>query len=500
MSKKAVIIGAGFAGLSQAALMAHRGYEVTVLEKNETTGGRAREWKSDGFTFDMGPSWYLMPEVFDELFKLVGKRREDYFELKQLSTYYKVFFEDADAVTIDNNLERTKQIFDSFEPMGGKRLEQYLEQAKYKYDVAMKEFLYKEYRSIFQFLNWRMMTEGLKLHIFTGMNAFVERFFKDRRAKQILEYAMVFLGTSPEDAPALYSIMSHVDLNLGVYYPEGGLAGAAKGFRRLAEDLGARVVTKKEVTGYEFDGNRVSAVLCGEERFEAEVVVNSADYHHADQELLPPEKSRYTPRYWKKRTVAPSMFILYMGINRRLKGFEHHNLYFAKDWDRHFDQIFKNPAWPENPCFYLSCNSKTDSTSAPDGGENVFILVPVAPGLVDTDAVRETYAETILNHIEEVSGEDLHSDVTVKRIYSHRDFIEDYHAFRGTALGLAHTLFQTAIFRPSHRSKRLKNLYYTGQFTHPGVGVPMTLISSQVVADEIDREGVKRPAPQPQTS
>ena len=485
MSKNAVIVGAGFSGLAAAAILAHRGYAVSVLEKNSQTGGRAREWKSCGYTFDMGPSWYLMPEVFEEFFSALGKKREDYFPLKQLSTYYKVFFEGAEPVTIGSDLEEVKRIFDSFEPLGGKRLEKYLEEARYKYDVSMKDFLYKEYTSVFQFFNWRMITEGLKLHIFKGLDAYVDRFFKDRRAKQILEYAMVFLGTSPTDAPALYSIMSHVDLNLGVWYPEGGLAGAADGFRRLAEDLGARILTDSEVTGYACSNGRISAVECGGESYPADLVVNSADYHHAEAELLPKEYRRYSSGYWKRRVVAPSMFIIYLGIKRRLKGFEHHNLYFAKEWDQHFDTIFKRPGWPENPCFYLSCNSKTDPSSAPEGSENVFVLVPVAPGMADDDAIRESYAETVLEHIESVSGEDLHSDVEVKRIYSHRDFSEDYNAYRGTALGLSHTLFQTAVFRPAHRSRKLSNLYYTGQFTHPGVGVPMTLIASQVVADEI---------------
>jgi phytoene desaturase len=490
MSQSAVVVGAGFSGLSAASLLLKQGYSVTVLEKNDSCGGRAREWKTKGYTFDMGPSWYLMPEVFDDFFNGVGKKREDYFTLKRLSTYYKVFFEDADPVEVHDDLEETKRLFDSFEPLGGKRLSQYLDQAKFKYEVAMQDFLYKEYRSIFQFFNRRLITEGLKLHIFKGLDAYVEGYFKDRRAKQLLEYAMVFLGTSPTDAPALYSLMSHVDMNLGVYYPQGGLAGAADGFRRLAEELGARILTGKEVSGYEFSSTgKITGVRCGDESYPADLVVNSADYHHADAQLLPEKRRRYSPGYWKRRVVAPSMFIIYLGIKRRLKGFAHHNLYFAKDWNIHFDTIFKKPAWPENPCFYLSCNSKTDPSSAPEGSENVFILVPVAAGMADSDEVRESYAETVLKHIEKVSGEDLHSDVEVKRIYSHRDFSGDYNAYRGTALGLSHTLFQTAVFRPSHRSRKIPNLFYTGQFTHPGVGVPMTLISSRVVAEEIEKVG-----------
>jgi phytoene desaturase len=487
MKKKAVVVGGGFGGLSSAALLARDGWSVTLLEKLDSLGGRARHWKSGGYTFDLGPSWYLMPEVFERYFSLFGKERKDYFNLLPLDPYYKVFFGNDETASLSPRKEENIALFESFESGGGEALSRYMEQATYKYEVAMKEFLYKDYKHLGEFFNKRIMTEGLRLGIFKKLDKFVGSYVEDRRARQILEYAMVFLGTNPVEAPAIYSIMSHVDLNLGVFFPDDGMAGAAQGFVKLCQEMGVTLVTGEEVVEIETKAGKAMGVKTSKGYYEADVVVSGADYHHMDREVLHDNESQYSDRYWENRVVAPSMFIAYLGIDRKLKNLEHHNLYFAENWHAHFDTIFKDPAWPENPCFYLSCISKTDPKSAPEGGENVFLLVPVAPALDDSDEQREAYLAHVLEHVKEVTGEDLTKDVAVKRIYTHRDFIEDYHAFKGTALGLSHTLMQTAIFRPSNRSKKIKNLFYTGQYTHPGVGVPMVLIASEIVAQEIQK-------------
>jgi len=485
MKKHAVVIGGGYGGLSSAALLARDGWDVTLIEKLDDLGGRARTWKTGGFTFDLGPSWYLMPEVFERFFSLFDKNRSDYYNLLPLDPYYKVFFGAGETAVLSPRQEENIELFESFEPGGGDALIRYMDQATYKYEVAMKEFLYRNYKHLREFFNRRLMTEGLRLGIFKKLDKFVGSYVQDRRSRQILEYAMVFLGTNPVEAPAIYSIMSHVDLKLGVFFPEGGMAGAAQGFVRLCEELGVKLVTGEDVVRIVTQQGKAVAVETTKQTYRADVVVSGADYHHIDTEVLETQDRRYSPRYWKKRVVAPSMFIAYLGINRKLPNLEHHNLYFAENWHSHFDTIFKDPAWPEKPCFYLSCISKTDPDSAPDGAENVFLLVPVAPGLADSDDQREAYLAHVLEHVREVTGEDLTRDVAVQRIYSHRDFIEDYHAYKGTALGLSHTLMQTAIFRPSSRSTKVENLFFTGQYTHPGVGVPMVLIASEIVADEI---------------
>ncbi|WP_028972853.1 phytoene desaturase family protein [Spirochaeta cellobiosiphila] len=481
-----IVIGAGFAGLSCAARLAAEGNKVTILEKNESLGGRAREWKTEGFTFDMGPSWYLMPEVFDELFKDLNLNREDYYELVELDTYYKVFFENHPPLTISSDFENTLEVFRSLEDQGDKKLKDYLDKAAYKYNVAMSEFLYKDYKHIGQFFNRKMMTEGLKLDIFSPLDKFVSKYFKDIRAKQILEYAMVFLGNSPKNAPALYSLMSHVDLNLGVYFPKGGMHAVAKGLARVCMEKGVSIHVNQEVTSYKMEGKRIRSVVTRNKEYPADLVIMTGDYHHGETELLPPSHQTYPSKYWKKKTMAPSMLLAYIGTNKKFPELEHHNLYFSEDWDAHFDTIFKTKTWPDNPCFYLSVISKTDPEMAPSEGDNLFLLFPVAPGMDDSQ--REAYFDKALAHVEQRTGQTIKDSIIVKRLYSHRDFTEDYNAYKGTALGLAHTLFQTAVFRPGHKSKKVRNLWYNGQYTHPGVGVPMTLISSKILAQEIKNE------------
>ena len=485
MGKKALVIGGGFGGLSSAALLAQDGWNVTVLEKNEQIGGRARYWEKDGYTFDMGPSWYLMPEVFERYFSLFGKKRASYYDLATIDPYYKVFFEESDPVELTPRFAENQDLFESFEPGGGAALKAYMEQSTYKYEVAMENFLYREYKHIGQFFNRRLMTEGLRLGVLNKLDSFVSAYVKDHRAKQILEYAMVFLGTNPSQAPAIYSIMTHVDLSLGVFFPQKGMAGAAQGFATLCEELGVEIVTSAEVKKIVTEKGKAVGVETDKTFIAADIVISSADYHHSEQILLDKSVRSYNEAYWEKRVVAPSMFIAYIGLKRKLKNMEHHNLYFAKDWDKHFDDIFKNPKWPDDPCFYLSCISKTDPSTAPEGCENIFLLIPVAPGLEDSDQMRQAYFDHVCEHVKRVTGEDLREDLQVKRLYSHRDFTKDYNAYKGTALGLSHTLLQTAVFRPRHQNKHIKNLYLTGQYTHPGVGVPMVLIASELIAKEI---------------
>jgi len=485
MKRHAVIIGAGYAGLSSALLLLREGWQVTVLEKNEAPGGRARLWQEKGYSFDMGPSWYLMPEVFETFFASVGSSVAEAYDLTKLKTHYKVYFEGQEAVTITDDLERTKRLFESFEPGGAVRLQKYMDEAQYKYDTALGEFLYREYRTVFDFLNRKILTKGLSLGIFQKLDKFVRRFFGDVRARQILEYAMVFLGTSPQDAPALYSIMSHVDLKLGVFFPEGGMNGVAQAMARLVTQRGGTILCHHEVTALKVDEGRVRSVETNRGSFTGDVVLNCGDYAWGETKLLEPRWQSYKKAYWDQRTFAPSMFLVFLGVNRRLPGLEHHNLYFSADWNQHFDTIFKNPAWPQNPCFYLSAITKTDPAMAPAGAENLFLLVPVAPGLTDEDEFRAKYLEGLFDHVKKVTGEDLRQGLEVCRVFGPRDFENDYHAWGGTALGLAHTLFQTAVFRPAHRSKKVANLWYSGQYTHPGVGVPMTLIASDIVVKEI---------------
>ncbi len=490
MNKRVCVVGGGFGGLTMAAYLAHAGYRVTLLEKNNELGGRARSWRSHGFVFDMGPSWYLMPEVFERFFSDVGCRREDYYDLQQLDPSYRVFFQNSEPVTVTPRIAESEALFESFERGGGAKLREYLKAAEYKYDVAVGEFLYREYRSLFQFFNWRLMTEGLKLNVFSSLDRFVGRYFRDERARQILQYAMVFLGTSPEQAPALYSIMSHIDLNQGVWFPKGGMAAMVAGLERLLRENGVEIHLGEPVQEIVVENGGIKGVRTAEGEVGADAVVVNADYAHAELELLAPEHRTYSERYWRARTLAPTMLIVYLGYNRKLKNIAHHNLYFSQPWKPHFDAIFKHPQWPDHPSYYVSCASYDDPGVAAAGTENVFFLVPVSPRLEDTDEVRERLVQYVMDHFSAVSGNDMNSDILLKRIYSHRDFRSDYNAYSGTSLGLAHTLFQTAVFRPQMRSRKVRGLFYSGQYTHPGVGVPMTFIASRIARDIVRQEVV----------
>ena len=449
-------------------------------------GGRARIWQSSGFTFDMGPSWYLMPEVFETFFESLGTRRESLYPLQKLNPSYRVFFSPDEQVDMVVDEAKNFATFEGFEPGGGFQLRRYLADARSKYETAMSEFVYKEYSSPLQFLNRRMLVEGAKLNVLGSLDRHVRRYFRDRRSRQILEYHMVFLGSSPYNAPGMYAIMSHVDLSQGVFYPRGGIGTLVNSLEKVALSAGVEILLDHEVTGIEASGRRVRRLrVDGKGAFDADIVAVNADYAFTETRLIDAPYRSYPERFWKRRVLAPSFFILYLGLSKKLSRPLHHTLYLAPDWERHFDDIFHRPAWPTRPCFYLSCTSKSDPSVAPTGCETVTILVPVASGLDDTDDERRRYRDHLIRHVETVIGETLEDSIVVERTFSGRDFISDYNAYRGTGLGLAHTLFQTAVFRPSQGSRKLENLFYTGAYTHPGVGVPMTLISSQIAAKKI---------------
>lgn len=488
MPKTAIVVGAGFGGLSAAALLAKKGLRVTVIDNNPVPGGRAICFRQDGFLFDRGPSWYLMPGVFERFFAEFGKKPSDYFKLARLSPSYRVFYEEGKTLDVPAEPEKIRALFADLEPEGDKKLDKYLSQARYKYDVAMQKFLYKDYNSLFDMADLRLAPEALRLHLFSSMDSYARRFFKSLQARKILEYTMVFLGGSPSNTPALYSIMSHVDLTLGVWYPMGGMRMLAESMAKLCGELGVEFRFSEEVKSINVKNGKATGVTTSNSTYCADIIIANADMHHVETELLPPESQTYKESYWNSRTMAPSALLFYVGVSKKLPQLAHHNLFLAEDWDKHFDSIFKNPSWPENPSFYLGCPSRTDPSVAPRGKENLFFLVPVAAGLEDTDEIREKYFKKTISSFERRIGEPISEDIISKRIVSHRDFTRDFNAYKGTALGLAHTLFQTAAFRPAHRSKKARNLYYTGHYNHPGVGVPMVVISSHIVAEEAVKE------------
>ncbi len=483
--KTAIIIGAGFGGLSLAPLLAKQGYKVTVLEKNKLPGGRARVWKTKGFSFDMGPSWYLGPEIFEKYFAEFGLKVSDLYQLKRLDPAYRIFFTDKEIINVSPDLKKVYQLFDTLEENGAEKLKKYLAQSKYQYDVSMENFIYKEYRTIFDFVSKRLLKEGPKLNVFDNMEKFTARFFSSDKARKIVSYTMVFLGGSPKTTPGLYAIMAHMDMNLGVWYPMKGFGAIVNSLINLGKNQKVEYIYDSPVKKIITKNNLAVGVQTDKKKFFADIVITSADLPFSETHLLEKENQSYPQKYWDKKSIAPSAFIVYLGVKRKIKNLQHHNLVLANDWNEHFNSIFENPSWHQKPSYYVCAPSKTDPSTAPKGMENIFILIPVAAGLKDSDKTREDYYQLIMKNFQETIGDNFEKDIIVKRIFSQRDFIKDYHAYKGTALGMAPTFMQSAYFRPQHQSKKIKNLYYTGLYNHPGTGVPMVMISSQIAAAEI---------------
>ncbi len=488
MSKKTCVIGSGFAGLSAACHLAKAGYKVQVLEKNNQLGGRARELQIDGFKFDMGPSWYWMPDVFEHFFASFGKHPSDYYNLVRLDPSYAVKFDD-ELLPIPAQMGEFEAMCERLEPGSAKQLRKFLGQAAYKYEVGINDLVYKPSRSLSEFLDSRLLYGLMKMDVFTSMRSHVRKFFKTEKLRELMEFPVLFLGATPGNTPALYSLMNYADISLGTWYPMGGMYKIIEGMTSLARELGVSFHTSQEVVSFNYNSQTIKQIVTKDDTFEADIVVAGADYHHVDQEILDPEFANYSPKYWSKRVMAPSSLLYYVGLDVTLPKMLHHVLFFDQDFDKHAQEIYDQPQWPTNPLLYTAVTSKTDRTVVPgEGKENLFILIPVAPDLEDTDERREAYFQMALDRLEAFNGINIRDHIVVKRSFAHRDFKADYHSFRGNAYGLANTLKQTAILKPSLKNKKLKNLYFTGQLTVPGPGVPPSLISGEVVAREIVKD------------
>ena len=490
--KKIIVIGSGFAGLSAACFLAKAGHDVTILEKNGVGGGRARQFKTDGFTFDMGPSWYWMPEVFENFFKSFDKSTLEYYELVRLSPSYSIFFGQNEIMDLPANRAGLFDLFEKYEPGSSKNLEQFLNEAAYKYKVAMSEFVYKPGHSIFEFADIKVLKSLFNLHMFTSMSKYIRKLFSNEKLIQLLEFPVLFLGATPEKTPALYSLMNHADLSLGTWYPMGGMFKIVEGMMTLAKELGVQIKLVEPVTKINASNNKATSVVTEKAEYQVDIVVGSADYHHIEQQLLSTNDQQYNSKYWDKRVMAPSSLLFYLGVDKKLKNLHHHNLFFDEDFKKHAIEIYESPAWPEKPLFYVCCPSKTDDSVAPEGKENVFVLIPLAPGLEDSEEIRDKYYHIVMDRLEKLTGQSIKEEVIYKRSFAHRDFTKDYNAFKGNAYGLANTLLQTAFLKPKMKSKKVKNLYFTGQLTTPGPGVPPSIISGEVVAKEINESISKK--------
>lgn len=488
MSKQIAIIGSGFSSLSAACYLAKAGYEVEVFEKNEQTGGRARQFSSDGFTFDMGPSWYWMPDVFDRFFADFGKKVSDYYQLLRLDPSYSVYFQNGEKWDIPADYSAFKALLESKEVGASDRLDQFIADAKYKYDVGINDLVTKPSLSFTEFIDWRVIVGSLKLNLFNSFSDHVRKYFKHPNIIELMEFPVLFLGAKPSKTPALYSLMNYADISLGTWYPHGGMYNIVAAMTKLASSLGVKFHLNHRVSKIEVKEGTANGIVVNDKYLNFDAVVAGADYHHVEQHLLEAKYRKYDQKYWDSRIMAPSSLIYYLGFDKKIDGLQHHNLFFDESFNDHAIEIYDTPKWPSKPLFYVSCPSRIDPTVAPEGHENIFILIPTAPDKKEGKELMEMYLNDVLERMERLLKTNLKNNIIYKRFYGYSDFVSDYNSFKGNAYGLANTLSQTAIFKPSMINKKVKNLFFTGQLTTPGPGVPPSIISGKVVSELVQKK------------
>jgi phytoene desaturase len=484
MKKTIAIIGSGFSALAASCYLAQQGNSVTIYEKNDAIGGRARQFKKDGFTFDMGPSWYWMPDVFERFFNDFNKKTADYYELIKLNPAYSVYFGIDDFINIYDNLEEIKVTFEKIEAGSGEKLQDFINQAKSNYDIAIKDLVYRPGVSPLELIT---PETALKLNqFFSNVSNDIRKKFKNERLIQILEFPVLFLGAKPSKTPSFYNFMNYADFGLGTWHPKTGMFDVVRGIEKLALELGVTIETNAAIEKIIVENKTATGIIINGKSIKADIILSGADYHHSET-LLDEEHRVYSEKYWANRVFAPSSLLFFVGFNKKIQNVTHHALFFDVDFNQHAADIYDNPKWPEAPLFYANFPSKTDETAAPNGMESGFFLIPLAPGIKDTEELRETYFEKIITRFETLTQQEIKNNIIFKRSFCKNDFVTDYNAYKGNAYGMANTLLQTAFLRPKLKSKKVKNLYFTGQLTVPGPGVPPALISGKLVAELIQK-------------
>jgi phytoene desaturase len=479
---KISVIGSGFSSLASAALLAKDGAEVNVFEKNPTIGGRARQFTEQGFVFDMGPSWYWMPDVFENYYSVFGYTSSDFYQLTRLDPGFRIFFGKNDYMDIPADLQELSVLFEQLEKGSSIKLRQFLKEAEYKYQKCMTGLIFKPGISMLEYLQSDVLSGLFRLHLLTPFHKYVRSYFKNPRLIALMEFPVLFLGAMPEDTPALYSIMNYAELVSGTWYPQGGMFEIVKAMENIARRQGVEFHLNSPVDKIIAAGNTVTGISSSDKIFPSDAVIAGADYHHVDRHLLDKDYKNYDNDYWESRKLSPSCLLAFIGVKRKVNNLIHHNLFFHEDLRTHANEIYKNPVWPSAPLLYICCPSKTDDSVAPDGCENIFILMPLAPGLEDNEEIRNKYLENLLNTTYQIIGDNFSDSIVYKKTYCINDFQKDYNAYKGNAYGLANTLKQTAFLKPKIINKKLKNLFYTGHLTVPGPGVPPAIISGQISA------------------
>lgn len=489
MKSKVVIIGGGIGGLAAANLLAKAGYDVHVYEQHSQLGGRAGEKVIKGFRFDTGPSWYLMPDVFKQYFNLFNRNVAKELSLLRLKPAYKVFYESRQPITVTSYLTNDAKTFEAIEPGAGKALERYVAASEEAYQMAIKHFLYTNFDRKHELLHADIMKRSVQLArlLFTPIHTHVQKFVRTKALQQILEYPMVFLGSSPFTAPAMYSLMSALDFKEGVYFPKKGMYTIVELLVSIGKEQGVQYHTGEEVRQIQTkQGIATGVTLKSGEQVSADIVISNADLHHTETRLLEAENRSYPNTYWSKKEAGISGLLIYLGVKGALPQLEHHNLFFVDNWKENFTAIYEDKKLPSSASLYVSRTSATDPTTAPKGHENLFVLVPLPTGFSIDRAELTKLTDHFINEIaQHMEVPDLADRIVYRESFGPDQFKEKFHAWQGTALGVSHLLTQSAFWRTSNKSKKVKNLYYVGANTTPGIGVPMCIISAELVFKRI---------------
>ena len=487
--KKVTIIGGGLSGLSAACYLAKNNFDVTLIDKNKKPGGRLTAIKENGFVFDLGPTWYWMPDVFDKFFNDFNKKVSDYYDLKRLDPSYK-FFASNKQFDVPEDLDKLHKILEDFEPGSSNEFDKFMSQAKRKYEISMNSFIYLPNNSFREYISISMLKYLFSLDLFKSLRKHISSFFRSKTIRDLLEFPSMFLGGTPKNTPALYSLMNYADIIGGTWYPMGGMSKVSEGFAKLSKELGVKHIFNEEIEIFKFKNNKIDLALSksGKE-YSSDIFICCAEYPHVQMNLIDAKHRSYKSSYWNKKNIAPSALIFYLGLSEKIQNLEHHNLFFDQDFDRHLDEIFNQKIWPKDPLFYVCCSSKTDESVVPDKGkENIFILIPIASDSQDSESIREKYFKDIIKRIETHIDESIEDKIIVKKSFCVNDFKDRYNSYKGNAYGLANTLFQTAFLKPKMKDKKIKNLYYSGHFTVPGPGLPPAVISGKIVFEQIMKD------------